>query len=882
MSILELEDKLKEIVDSQDYENFIYGLLDIYGISRSTITLLKKGSKNLSKNKEEVHLKNKVWYVKASQGMTLERFAEIDNQVKDLAAKPRYTISTDFNVFIAKDNTTLETINVKYKNLSSSFDFFLAWKGIEKVDFENESLLDIRAANKFAKLYDILKKENAEQDLKAINLDQFLMRVLFCLFAEDTGIFKQDIFTNLVNIYSKSDGSDLNILFNELFTVLDEKDRTDTPKYLKDFPYVNGQLFSEPHKDIVFSQKSRDLIIDCGVSLNWKKINPDIFGSMVQAVASDENRSHLGMHYTSVPNILKVINPLFMDGLKNDFMTVINEPKRLEELLHRISKMKFFDPACGPGNFLVITYKEMRRLEIEIIKRLQKLLGNYMYVPSITLSQFYGIEIDEFAHDIAKLSLWIAEHQMNEELKQEILNAVRPTLPLQTAGDIRCANAIRTDWLDVCKANKSEEVFIFGNPPYLGSKKQSKAHKDDMLTLFEDVKNGKQLDYISAWFYLAAKYVSQTHAKVAFVSTNSITQGEQVFTLWNELLSYNIQINFAYKSFKWTNNAKNNAKVIVVIIGFGPINEKEKRYLFENETKKEVHNINPYLVEGENVLVENRTTSIVGLPKLRFGNMPNDGGALLFTVEEYESAIEEYPSLKPYLKRIVGSVEFINDSLRYCLWLDKEQYNQIKDNPLIKDRIEISMQHRKNSKDTGTNKLALTPWKFRDTHQAKKHTIVIPSVSSENRFYIPMGIVDSDVILSNLIYGIYDADVYLLGILMSRMHMTWVKAVAGRLKTDYRYTAGLCYNTFPLPEISARRKNEIQEVTLEILDIREEIGGSLADLYNAEKMPKELKAAHEKLDGIVDRAYKKREFESDEERLSVLLNLYQDLIKGES
>lgn len=882
MTILELEDKLKEIIEGNDYDNFIYELLDAYGITRSTITLLKKGSKNLSKNRGEVHLKNKVWYAKSNLGLVIQSFEEIDEQVKNLAAKPRYTIVTDFKVLIAKDNITFEKIKVDFERLSSKFDFFLAWKGIEKVDFENESLLDIRAANKFAKLYDLLRKENEQRDLKDINLDQFLMRVLFCLFAEDTGILKKDAFTNLINTYSKLDGSDLNGLFEKLFKILDEKDRSETPDFLKDFPYVNGQLFSEPHKEIIFSQKSRELIIDCGVSLNWKKINPDIFGSMVQAVASNENRSHLGMHYTSVPNILKVINPLFMDNLKKDFKAVSDNPKKLEELLHRISKMKFFDPACGSGNFLVITYKEMRRLEIEIIKTLQKLLGNYMYVPSITLSQFYGIEIDEFAHDIAKLSLWIAEHQMNEELKQEVLNAVRPTLPLKSAGDIRCANAVRTDWLDVCKASKSEEVFVFGNPPYLGSKKQSKSHKDDMLTLFEEVKNGKQLDYISAWFYLAGKYISQTKAKVAFVSTNSITQGEQVFTLWNELFSYHIQINFAYKSFKWTNNAKNNAKVIVVIIGFGPIDEKEKKYLFENETKKEVQNINPYLVEGENILVENRANSIVNLPKLRFGNMPNDGGALLFTPEEYEAAIEEYPNLKPYFKRIIGSVEFINDGLRYCLWLDKEKYEQIKDNPLIQNRVEASIQHRKNSKDLGTNKLALTPWKFRDTHQAKKHTIVIPSVSSENRFYIPMGIVDSNVILSNLIYGIYDAEVYLLGVLMSRMHMTWVKAVAGRLKTDYRYTAGLCYNTFPLPEISNRRKNEIQDATLEILDIREEIGYSLADLYNADKMPKLLKDAHEKLDGIVDRAYRKRDFENDEERLSVLLNLYQDLVKGES
>ncbi|OMD86485.1 class I SAM-dependent DNA methyltransferase [Paenibacillus odorifer] len=873
MAIIDLEDKIVEIVSKTDHSDFLYELLDVYDIPRATITRLKTGNQNLTKRVGEVHLKNKVWFKKAKNGKLFADFVEVEIQVAELSAKPRYLLVTDFNGILAKDTKTQEALDIKFEELPQHFDFFLAWKGIEKVEFEKENPADIKAAERFARLYDVLRKENKITDNNK-GLDLFLIRLLFCLFAEDTDIFNRKSFTNLIKTLTEDDGSDLNKHFTDLFVVLDKSEREEVPTYLKEFPYVNGQLFTEPHKELNFSRKSRRLIIECGELLNWAKINPDIFGSMIQAVATEESRSQLGMHYTSVSNIMKVINPLFLDELKQTYIDAYDDNKKLEALLTRLSKIKFFDPACGSGNFLIITYKEIRRLEIEIIRRLQELLGSYLYLPFITLSQFYGIEVDDFAHDVAKLSLWIAEHQMNEELKNEVHNAVRPTLPLRTTGDIRCSNAIRVEWTDVCPGQESEEIYVFGNPPYLGSKKQSKEHKSDMISIFGKVTNGKMLDYISAWFFLGAKYISATNAKVAFVSTNSITQGEQVSTLWNEVFKFNVQINFAYESFKWANNAKNNAGVTVVIVGFGPLDTKVNKYLFVDDRKKLVSNITPYLTDGENILVSSRTRPISDLPKLCFGNMPNDGGGLLFTIEEYVDAVNKYPELAPYFKKFIGSEEFINGGLRYCLWLNKKKYEDIKSNPLIQKRVSISKKHREDSRDVGTKKLALTPWKFRDTHETNNYSIVVPAVSSENRFYIPMGLAGADTILSNRVYVIYDADIYLLGILMSRMHMTWVKAVGGRLETRYNYSAGLCYNTFPLPELSIRRKKEIMEAVLDIIDVREEIGETLAQLYNS-PINQVLQEAHTRLDIIVDRIYKNRDFESDEERLELLLSMYK-------
>ncbi|GAA3722163.1 class I SAM-dependent DNA methyltransferase [Salinicoccus jeotgali] len=878
MSVIELEDMVIDIVNKDNHSNFIYDFLSVYNIPKATITRLKSGNQNLTKRDDEIHLKNRLWYKKTDGNKIFDAFVDVEEEVKELSAKPRYIIVTNFENFLAKDTKTQEALDIDFKDLPQYFEFFLGWMGIEKINFDKENPADIKAAERFARIYDTVKREN-EDIVASEGFDIFFMRLLFCMFAEDTDIFKRGSFTNTIKTLTKSDGSDLDYFFHELFDILDKKDRKEVPKHLADFPYVNGQLFSKEHQSIKFSSKSRKLIIECGELLNWTKINPDIFGSMVQAIATNENRSLLGTHYTSVPNIMKVIKPLFLDDLYREFERAYDNVKKLDLLNERLGQIKFFDPACGSGNFLIITYKELRILEIKILLRKRELTENLMYLPSVTLDQFFGIEIDDFAHDAAKLSLWIVEHQMNMELEEIFGYKVRATLPLQSVGDIRCANAIKIEWSEICPVTTGEEVYVFGNPPYRGSKKQSKSQKSDMNTIIGNIKNGKMLDYISAWFLLGAKYSQKTNAKVAFVSTNSITHGEQVSILWNEMFKHNIQINFAYTSFKWENNATNNAGVTVVIIGFNQTNNHKNKVLFTNETQKVVKNINPYLVEGKDILVTSTKKSISNLPRLRFGNMPNDGGGLLFTRTEYLEAINQYNELIPYFKKFKGSVEFINDEPRYCLWLDERKYEEIKDNPIVKDRILITKTHRENSRDTGTNKLALRPWEFRDTHESEQYSIVVPAVSSENRFYIPMGIISADTVISNRAYVIYDGDIFLLGVLMSRMHMTWVKAIGGRLKTDYNYSAGLCYNTFPFPKVSTVRLNKIREATLNILDIREEQGGSLGELYSPETMPNELKNAHIELDDIVDRIYQKREFINDEERLAVLLNLYQEITK---
>ncbi|EJR57588.1 hypothetical protein IIM_00195 [Bacillus cereus VD107] len=874
MAIIDLEDKIVEIVNREDHSEFLYELLDVYDIPRATITRLKNGNQNLTKRAGEVHLKNKVWFKEARKGKLFDGFVEVEQQVGELSTKPRYLLVTDFDGILAKDTKTQEALDIKFEELPQYFDFFLAWKGIEKVDFEKENPADIKAAERFARLYDVLRKENNITDNNK-GLDLFLIRLLFCLFAEDTDIFNRKSFTNSIKTLTEEDGADLNKFFTDLFVVLDKTERDDVPSYLKEFPYVNGQLFTDTHEELKFSTKSRKLIIECGELLNWTKINPDIFGSMIQAVASEESRSHLGMHYTSVPNIMKVIKPLFLDDLYEEFEKAYDSMDKLNLLYERIGKIKLFDPACGSGNFLIITYKELRRLEIKILLRQRELSEYIMYLPSVTLDQFYGIEIDDFAHDVAKLSLWIAEHQMNMELEEIFNDKVRATLPLQSAGDIRCANALSVNWNEICPHSKEEEVYVFGNPPYLGSYRQNTEQKKDMDNVFKGIQGYKILDYISAWFVLGSRYIENSNASLAFVTTNSISQGDQVATLWNEIFKYKAEITFSYNSFKWRNSARNNAGVTVVIIGLSYQPVKKKKIFFETGFKV-VDNINAYLTEGVNILVKKRTKSINSWPKMSYGNKANDKGGLIFSIEEYEDIITKYPELRGYFKKLIGAVEFINGSYRYCLWINEQQYEEIKDNPIIKERTEYITKIRKESSDSSVNRIANQPYRFRDINETHSFSIVVPSTSSENRYYIPMGIVDSEKILTNAVYAIYDTEIFLLGVLLSRMHMVWCKATSGRLKTDYRYSAGLSYHTFPFPEISKRRKIEIENAVLEVLDIREEKGGTLANLYNNETMPKELKEAHERLDGIVERAYRSRPFNSDEERLDELLKMYKN------
>ncbi len=888
MAIIEYEDEIKELVNRDNHDEFIYDFLSIYDkISKSTITKLRKGTNNLAKNPGEVYLKNKL-YFKEIDNDVLSAFIHVETFVSEISSKPRYIIVTDYDRLLAKDTKTKDSLDIKFTQLPKYFEFFLAWNGIEKVDFEKENPADIKAAEYFARIYDQLLNDNENVSRHGFNL--FLIRLLFCLFAEDTGIFKDNSFTDFLKMMTADDGSDMNERISELFAFLDKKIRSgNEPAYLLEFPYVNGQLFTDSHEDIIFSKKTRKSIIDAGELIGWSKVNPDILGSMLQAVASDNKRSHLGMHYTSVPNILKVIKPLFIDDLRNDFQKSKGDENKLNKLYDKIGKIKFMDPACGSGNFLIITYKELRQLEIDIIKELNDMGIATMYVPSVKLSQFFGVEIDDFACDITRLSLWIAEHQMNKKLEDEIHNAVRPTLPLQKAGAIVCGNALRMNWEEIMPKD-SGKCFIFGNPPYRGASRQDLEQKNDLkLTSKGVIKGYKKLDYVSGWFIKASDYSLNANCEFAFVSTNSICQGEQVPLLWDYILKNNY-ISFCHTSFNWKNNAKGNAAVIVVIVGITP-RKMERKYncIYSDNKVKRVKNISPYLTEINNdVVVKKSKKSLFNLPTMFRGNMPTDGGGLILTPEEYNNL---QPNIKKFVKLFVGSKDSINGNHRYVLWLNSRQYEQIKNNDFIKSRINIVVNMRKASKKKSTNMLALTPWKFEYISQPdsyKNFTILVPRVSSVNRLYMTASILNEDSIVSDTATAIYNAPMYLFSILESHMHMVWLKNVGGRLKNDYRYSSDLVYNTFPVPKITKEEKKKLEDLSFEILDIRNEEGGTLADLYgspNAKKSPKKMNPrlleVHKKLDNLVDSVYRKKGFSNDDERLSLLLNMYDKKIRGE-
>ncbi|MGE9969241.1 class I SAM-dependent DNA methyltransferase [Limosilactobacillus reuteri] len=880
MAITEIEDRISDIITQDNHDQFIYDFLSVYDFPKATITKLRKGTNNLAKEPGEVYLKNRL-YFKHTDTDLMQSFVDVKEKVNQLGSKPRYIMVTDFKNVLAEDTKTSDTLDVEFERLPQKFEFFLAWNGIEKADFEKENPADIRAAERFAKLYDVVVKDNPNATRHGLNL--FLIRILFCLFAEDTDIFEKNLFTNCLKQLTKSDGSDLDSFIDKLFSVLDvEKENrpSDTPSWLADFPYVDGDLFVDPHEHLKFTEQSRKLIIDAGEKLEWDQINPDILGSMIQAVASEDSRSHLGMHYTSVPNIMKVIKPLFLDDLRQAFEDARGNEKKLNQLYDRIGKIKFMDPACGSGNFLIITYKELRQLEIDILKELNQMGIATMYVPSVTLDQFYGIEINDFACDVTRLSLWIAEHQMNIKLRKEIDNAVRPTLPLQHAGAIVCGNALNIKWNKVMPCSLEEEAYIFGNPPYLGANNQTVQQKSDLANLFENSIKTGELDYICGWFYKAACYVNKwdKNLQFSFVTTNSLTEGKLVGIFWPLIFEKGLRITSAYKNFKWSNNAKSNAQVIVEIIQLSSLNNKMKKKIYDSHGYKEVSNINVYLNDGPTTIVkEAKGSPIFNLPTMFSGNRPTDGrGQLRFTKEEYKEIINSHPEYNPYFKRLVGGKQITNSTFDYVLWINEKQWLNIKNDPVLSKRVQKVADARKNLK-----KLKMTPWRFRDIRKPNTNMIVIPATSSGSRIYIPMTILDNRYIANNSTFVIYDAPIWVLGLLESNMHMIWVDQIGGKLKEDFRYAKNLAYNTFPVPELSTRRKNEIEALVWKILDIRDEEGGTLADLYGsplAEKNPKpmnpRLLAAHQELDQVVDRAYRDRPFKDDNERLSLLLDMY--------
>lgn len=846
----------------------------------------------------------------------------IEHTITKIKSKPRYIIVNNFKDIAAIDTKTSSTLNVPLEELPSKADFFIAWNGIEKADYQAEHPADQKAAERFAKLYDVLKNDNPDLNPHPFNL--FLIRILFLLFAEDTGIMEKGIFTNAIKIRTSENGDNFNNIIKEIFEILNTNDsnRLKIPNWLRKFKYVNGKLFEEPHIPLVVTNISRKLLIEAGELLDWNEINPDILGSMIQSVASSESRHSSGMHYTSVPNIKKVIEPLFLKELSDEFegLRIKYEEmkhknitfetrkknkrailKSLSKLHTRISNIKFLDPACGSGNFLIITYKEIRRLEIKIILLEQKIEQSRQIPMSlINLNQFSGIEINDFAHEVAKISLWIAEHQMNEEMTKLIPSANTALLPLKDAGNIIQGNSLRLDWKEIISYRANDEVYIMGNPPYLGAKLQDKQQKKDLFFVLSNKINSKKVDFITAWFYKGAQFIKNSNNKLAFVSTNSINQGEQVSLVWPELLKYT-KISFAYTSFKWKNNAKSNAGVTVSIIGLESKHRETLNVLYSELGKQTATTISPYLTIAPNIIVSPQNKSVSGFPKAVFGSMPRDGGNFIFSEEEKEELFSKYKDnsfIRKYIKYYVGANEFIKDIFRYTLWFEtQDEYNKVSDIIEIENRINKVKKMRLESKAVSTREASKFPYRFvqngerikafesyREEHNGSDigiKQIIIPHVSSESREYVPMGYVNNDTVISDSAIVIYNAPIWLLGILESRMHMLWLRSIGGKLETRYRYSSELVYNTFPIKNLSIQRKNEISRVMLDILDIREYEGGSLANLYNKKSMPEILRKKHKELDGIVDRAYQQKPFNSDEERLSILLELYQNMNKGD-
>lgn len=904
--LIDLEDKIKELIANLDKETFFINFLELYsGVAKSAIKKVKNvsvydGLENKSK-----------FIIKAEKENLLDNYIALENEVLQRKTKPRYIIVTDFNELYAKDTKTLERLAIKFEELPQNFSFFLAWNNIEKVDYEKENPMDVKAAERFSRVYDELVKQNPDLDSEDLNL--FLIRILFCLFAEDTDIFPRNKFSNDLKTLTKEDGSDTNIIIKAIFEKLSMNifDKEKIVSYLVDYPYVNGNLFSKNHVEVNFDYKLRKLIIEAGEMLNWAEVNPDILGSMLQAVASSDKRSHLGMHYTSVPNILKTIKPLFLNELNDKISEIIdselknnNKAKKLIELLERISKMKFLDPACGSGNFLIIAYKELRRVEMKIYEELEDLGEAQLYLEYVKLDQFYGIEIDNFASDVAMLSMWIADHQMNVELAEKLKTAARPTIPLKKIGGIYNANALRIDWQEVCPRTEDEEVFIFGNPPYLGARLLNKEQNQEMEDVFKGVTQFKRLDYIGVWFYLGAKYIENTNSKLSFVSTNSICQGEQVLLMWKPILEL-VEINFAYTSFKWQNSAKANAGVTVIVVGLIAKNNSKEKCIYSEESGQEivkkVENINPYLTEGEAVFVESRSVNInKNFPKMVYGSMARDDGGLILSKSEYIEQVELNPKLKNVLKKFMGSKELMNSEYRYTFWFDEENIKEFNDIPFVKKRLEAVRISRRNSSAESTRKYADFPYLYVQRGDYNKvvsksnkdldemFNIVVPNPSSSNRLYVPITYVNGHDIITAPNEIIYDAPIYLLGLLQSRMHMVWLRNIGGKLKTDYRYSNTLVYNTFPIPDLSEEDKLEIEDRISYILDVRDEELLSLAELYgsplatkNPKPMNERLLNAHKALDRYIDKLYSKKEFSNDEERLSVLLKMYQQKIDEE-
>lgn len=889
----ELYDALQGLTQREDVRaEFIYGLLNAYGFAKSTITQLRNGgARNVAKIAGDVALKGQLYFHPVQAGEELHDVAELlrgGDAIK--AQKIRFVIATDFDELVAYDLKADERLETAFTELHQQYSFFLPLAGLEKSYIHSESVADVKAAEKMGRLFDLIRERNqitTAEDVHSLNV--FLTRLLFCFFAEDTEIFVKHQFTDAIKSTTREDGEDVSEFLGKLFAVLNATEtgtlRQSMPAHLKAFPYVNGGLFEQQMTIPSFGAKSRRLLLECG-TLDWSQINPDIFGSMFQAVIDEEQRSTMGQHYTSVSNIMKVIQPLFLDKLYAELDLSRGSEKKLQALLERVAQIKIFDPACGSGNFLIIAYKELRRFEMEVFRALNDFSKQrVMFMSGIKLSQFYGIEIDDFAHEIALLSLWLVEHQMHTEFKVAFGHA-EPMLPLKASGNIVHGNSLRLEWNRICPNTANDEVYVIGNPPFVASgKDRSKEQDDDMALTFQGFDSYKDLDLVACWFWKGAQYINGSRSELALVSTNSICQGEQVAMLWPGILNLGLNISFAYQPFKWKNSAKKNAAVHVVIVGLST--NPSSRVIFKNIGNEwhaqTVSNISPYLLEGGNTVAYGRRKPIAQVTPFANGSIAADGGHLILDAAEREQLIASEPASAKWIKPYRGADDLLSGITRYCLWLADCTPNELNCMPEVTKRVERVKGTRLLSPKEQTKKKANTPHLFTENRQPRVgNYLAIPRTSSENRMYVPIGYVDSSVIANNDLQIIPNATLYEFGVLTSTMHNDWIRVVAGRMKSDYRYSASLVYNTFPWPEASEAQRTQIEALAEEVLMVREHYPDkSLADLYDLSCTPDSLTSAHKALDTAVERLYRSRPFRDISERLDHLFDRYEMLIEQE-
>ena len=869
--------------EEADAKPFLVEFFNVFGITSKRVSTFERRVKKLDDKDGYIDLlwKGTILIEMKSRGKNLDKAygqaIEYTHGLKEHEL-PKYILISDFENFRLYDLEENKTVDFKLSDLVNNVQHFGYLLGYQKKVYKEQDPANIKAAELMGKLHDRLE----EIGYTGHPLEVYLVRILFCLFAEDTTIFNKQQFQEYIEQRTNIDGSDLAAKLQELFQVLNtpkENRFKNLDEQLADFPYVNGKLFEEILPTASFDSKMRQALLDCSY-IDWSKISPAIFGSMFQSVMNPKERRNLGAHYTSETNILKLIKPLFLDELWKEFESVKDNKNKLPEFHKKLSTLKFLDPACGCGNFLVITYRELRLLEFEVLKALNKSGQTFLDVSQIlwiNVDQFSGIEYEEFPARIAEVAMWLIDHQMNMLVSSEF-GQYFVRLPLKKSANIVHADALETNWENV--VSKNELSFIIGNPPFIGSNIMKQNQRDQIVKEFDNAAGGGTLDYVTGWYIKAAKYIQDTKIKVAFVSTNSIVQGEQTNLLWGLLQNkYKIKIHFAHRTFKWNNEAKGNAAVYCVIVGFANYDTTNKSIFEYEDIKGEAHeikakNINAYLVDAKDILVEKKTKPICNVPNIIKGNYYAKSEGLIIEEEDLDFLITNEPNAKKWIKLLIGADEFINNRKRYCLWLVDCPPDELRKMPLVMERVNRVREDRLKSTDKGMQNLA--PTRFRETNNPEK-CLVIPVVSSERRNYIPMGFIDKNTISTNGNLIMPNAELFHFGILMSAMHIVWVKNICGRLKSDYRYSKDIVYNNYPWPENpNDKQVKAIETAAQKVLDARLQFpNSSLADLYDPLTMPPALIKAHNELDKAVDLAYRPQAFTSEANRMVFLFELYE-------